>query len=212
MSIVTLKRKTQTQYNNMSVGSPNGFSLNGGYRNQGYVGQNVISRSLPKTPMKGDTMRGHGGRYGSYVIKPPVQSAVLSQEDDTFIKSSVLGTDGMIATKYRWITRPQPFTSVKPDSTLNQNTQGEYVFSLSRKTLQALKTCKRVAPPVIPGCCNSGASSVLGRVRVPGAVIKNPYKPNTWTSYADYTKNIDAGCANNNVFSFPTSTQRSCIQ
>ena len=79
MSIVTLKRKTQTQYNNMSVGSPNGFSLNGGYRNQGYVGQNIISRSLPKTPMKGDTMRGHGGHYGSYVIKPPIQSAVLSQ-------------------------------------------------------------------------------------------------------------------------------------
>ena len=49
MSIATLKRKTQTKYNNMSVGSTQGFSLNGGFRNQGYVGQTSLSRSLSRT-------------------------------------------------------------------------------------------------------------------------------------------------------------------
>jgi hypothetical protein len=208
MSIVTLKRKTATQYNNMSVGGK-GFSLNGGYRNQGYVGQNVISRSLPKTPMKGDTMRGNGGRRGTYVIKPPVQSAVTSLEDENVIKSSVLGTDGMIATKYRWINRPAPFTSVKPDDTLNQNTQGDFVFSLSRKTLYALQKCKRVAPPKIPGCCRS--SSVLGRKTIPGAVVKNPPVKNTWASYEEYMKNWGTGCAEYDIFIHLSTTQNSCI-
>jgi len=210
MSIVTLKRKTATQYNNMSVGTKGGFSLNGGYRNQGYVGQNVISRSLPKTPMRGNTMRGHGGCCGTYVIRPPVQSAVVSQENSNIIKPSVLGTDGMISITYRWITRPHPFTSVKPDDTLNQNTQGEYIFSLSRKTLQTLKTCNRAAPPKIPGCC-SKSSSILGRKTVPGAVVKNPPVKNTWRSYDEYMQNWDAGCAQNDVFIHLSSTQNSCI-
>jgi hypothetical protein len=210
MSIVTLKRKTETKYNNMSVGAKGGFSLNGGYRNQGYVGQNVISRSLPKTPMDGNTMRGHGGCCGTYVVKPPIQSAVISQEDENVIKPSVLGTDGMIATKYRWMNRPAPFTSVKPDDTLNQNTQGEYIFALSRRTLQTLKKCNRAAPPKIARCCN-GSSSVLGRIRVPGAVVKNPAVKNTWRSYDEYMQNWDAECADNDVFIHLSTTQNSCI-
>ena len=36
MSIVALKRKTAAKYNNSSVGVPQ-FSINGGYRNQGWV-------------------------------------------------------------------------------------------------------------------------------------------------------------------------------
>jgi len=43
MSIATLKRKTMTEYNRMSVGYTN-FSLNGTRRNQGYVGQTMLSR------------------------------------------------------------------------------------------------------------------------------------------------------------------------
>ena len=53
MSIATLKRKTEAKYNNVSVNVPQ-FSINGGYRNQGWVGQTTLSRSLPKTPMVGD--------------------------------------------------------------------------------------------------------------------------------------------------------------
>ena len=60
MSIATLKRKTLAKYNNMSVGQPQ-FSLNGTHRSQGYVGQTMLSRSLPRSLMKGNVIRGHGG-------------------------------------------------------------------------------------------------------------------------------------------------------
>ena len=56
MSEATLKRKTAVKYRNMSVGNESknnkGFSLNGTTRNQGYVGQDTLGRSLPKTIMK----------------------------------------------------------------------------------------------------------------------------------------------------------------
>ena len=115
MSIATLKKKTQAKYFDHSVGTQ-GFSLNGTYRNQGYVGQTMLSRSLPRTPMNGNIPCGSGGCCGKYNITPIVQSAVISQEDSTVVKSSVVGTYGMMSTKYRWLRRPQPFITVKPDN------------------------------------------------------------------------------------------------
>jgi hypothetical protein len=122
MSIATLKRKTQTQYNNMSVGERQ-FSINGTHRSQGYVGQTSLSRSLPRTLMKGNVAIGHGGCCGKFKKTPIVQSAVISVENPNVVKSSVLGTSGMISTKYAWIKRPQPYTSVKPDNNQNMNSQ-----------------------------------------------------------------------------------------
>jgi len=92
MSIATLKRKTQVQYNNMSVGQQ-GFSLNGTRRSQGYVGQTSLSRSLPRTPMNGPDARGYGGNYNMGII---VQSAVTSLNDPTVVKQSVISTLGML--------------------------------------------------------------------------------------------------------------------
>jgi len=115
MSIVTLKRKTASTYKAMSSGEKQ-FSLNGTLRSQGYVGQTSLSRSLPKTPMKGNVACGHGGCCGTYNNGPIIQSAVISLNDATVVKSSVLNTSGMLDTKYRWITRPDPFAVVKPDS------------------------------------------------------------------------------------------------
>ena len=60
MSIATLKKKTMYKYNNSSVGHTQ-FSINGGYRSQGFVGQTSLSRSFLKTPMKGNVICGHGG-------------------------------------------------------------------------------------------------------------------------------------------------------
>ena len=45
MSLATLKKKTEAKYKNLSVGLPQ-FSINGSLRNQGYVGQTSLSRSL----------------------------------------------------------------------------------------------------------------------------------------------------------------------
>jgi hypothetical protein len=142
MSIVALKRKTETKYNNMSVGSKTGFSLNGTHRNQGFVGQSVISRSLPKTLMKGNTVRGHGSCCGVYRQLGIVQSAVNSTNDATVVKKSVVGTNGMLNTKYRWIRRPAPYISVKPDSNMSLNTQSQYVENLAKNTLKIEKDCE----------------------------------------------------------------------
>lgn len=148
MSIATLKRKTSAQYHNMSVGSKNGFSLNGTHRSQGYVGQTMLSRSLPRTPMKGNTARGHGGCCGTYRKTPIVQSGVTSTENPNVIKASVLGTEGMLATKYRWIRRPQPFASVKPDTNRNINDQQSFIERLKKKTIKKADECRTPTSPI----------------------------------------------------------------
>ena len=95
MSLATLKKKTQTKYNNMSVNSV--FNLNGTTRNQGYIGQTSLSRSLPKTIMKGPIMHG----YGTCCIKLPLNKPIISgidyNNDFRVIKTSVKNTKGMLA-------------------------------------------------------------------------------------------------------------------
>lgn len=135
MSIATLKKKTYVKYNNMSVGLPQ-FSLNGCYRNQGWVGQTSLSRHYPKTLMKGS-----GGCCGKYNKVPVVLSAVTSTENNKVVKSSVKNTDGMISTQYRWIRRPQPYATVKPDSNLNNNTGSTYIERLRKKTITEANNC-----------------------------------------------------------------------
>ena len=129
MSDATLKRKTFAKYNNSSVGT--GFSLNGTLRNQGWVGQDTRGRSLPKTLMKGNVIKGHGGNYGTYQQKDIVVSAVTSLNDSSVIKSSSLDTKGMIRTKYRWIWRPKPYSNTKQDTTRTTLSQSEYIIGKS---------------------------------------------------------------------------------
>jgi hypothetical protein len=216
MSIATLKRKTSNQYNNLSVGQQQ-FSLNGGYRNQGYVGQNLISRSLPKTLMRGDTMRGHGGCCGTYFRRVPIQSAVTSTEDPNVIKPSVVGTDGMIQQKYRWINRPQPFSTTKPDDTLNMSTQDQYVQIVANRTLAALQNpnCTTKTIPKADGCCSiqtqygiqqvNGISTTLGRTTVNGTITKDIRQ--AVQSQSSYMQQMESNCSNarnNKVFRTPT--------
>ena len=146
MSIVTLKKKTQAQYNNMSVGSTTGFSLNGVHRNQGYVGQTSLSRSLPRTLMHGSVPRGHGGCCGKFPQVPIVQSGVQSLENmhapgtplPNTVKSSVINTPGMLDEKYRWINRPFPYATVKPDNNKRLNSASDHIRILKKKTLAQL--------------------------------------------------------------------------
>jgi hypothetical protein len=165
MSIATLKKKTQTKYNNMSVGERQ-FSINGTHRSQGYVGQTSLSRSLPRTLMKGNVAIGHGGCCGKFKKTPIVQSAVISVENPNVVKSSVLGTSGMISTKYAWIKRPQPYTSVKPDNNQNNNSQSDYITYLVDKTLNyteyALSDTLLVYPP-LNSVIKSGTTIVNNR-------------------------------------------------
>jgi len=149
MSIVALKKKTAAKYNNMSVNVPQ-FSINGGFRNQGWVGQTSLSRSLIKTPYRGATPRGHGGCCGTYnvsVVKPLEPCT----NNNKVMKSSSVSTDGMLDMKYRWISRPAPFSSVKPDVNHNLNQQGEYINRIKKKTMNATT---RECPPIPKQVCN----------------------------------------------------------
>jgi hypothetical protein len=140
MSIATLKRKTLTQYNNMSVGE-RGFSLNGTRRNQGYIGQTSLSRSLPRTLMKDNTPKGNGGCCGTYLITPIVQSAVRTTEDETVVKKTVMNTSGMLSSRNRWLKRGEPYITVKPDNNKNVNTQKDYITRLQKKTIKDADSC-----------------------------------------------------------------------
>ena len=131
MSIATLKKKSQTLYKNMSVGEKQ-FSINGTTRNQGYVGQTSLSRSLIHTPHKGSDARGHGGCCVNPMnIKA---SETFSLEDNTVVKKSSLSTRGMLATKNRWINRPFPNAVVKTNAGAI-NDQTSFISRLKKKTL-----------------------------------------------------------------------------
>jgi|TARA_Y100000389_G_C17449070_1_gene513514 hypothetical protein len=132
MSLAVLKRKAQTKYNNMSANSTSGFSLNGTHRNQGYVGQTSLSRTIIRTPHKGATPRGHGGQGGTYTTNNIKESTTCSTEDASVVKSSSINTHGLIDTKYKWT--PQ-YNHVKPDSNQNNGYQSIYVTNVAQKEI-----------------------------------------------------------------------------
>lgn len=189
MSIVALKRKTAAKYNNSSVNVPQ-FSINGGYRNQGWVGQTSLSRSLIKTPHRGATPRGHGGCCGTYNV-----SVVCPREpctnNNAVIKKSVVSTDGMLDEKFRWLRRPVEDSqgnstgfSVKPDVNHNLNQQGEYISRVSKKTISDIKNN---CPPVSKPSCDIGCDMYKNRF-TSRAGIDNFAKqrgPLTATEYTD---------------------------
>jgi hypothetical protein len=161
MSIATLKRKSLTKYNNMSVGQ-NGFSLNGTHRNQGYIGQTSLSRSLPKTPMKGNTIKGSGGCCGTYLVTPIVQSAVKSTEDSSVVKKTVMNTSGMLSSRNRWAKRGAPFTSVKPDNNNNVNNQQDYITRLQKKVIADADSCYETKTNC-PKCTTPNVGSMFSK-------------------------------------------------
>jgi hypothetical protein len=135
MSEATLKRKTRTQYRNMSVGSKDGgFSLNGTRRSQGYVGQTMLGRHFPTTPMRGNVARGSGGCCGTYyqgtIIKSgvPFPSGVngnSANNNPQIVKSSVLNN---MVSQMLWL--PGAY-SIVPNKVNSVN-----------GTLKAIENCK----------------------------------------------------------------------
>ena len=196
MSIATLKKKTAAKYNNASVNVPQ-FSINGGYRNQGWVGQTTLSRSLPKTPMVGNTPKGHGGCCGTYNIGTIVQSAVTSTNNPAVIKPSVLSTDGMLDTKYRWIGRPAPYTSVKSSAENNLNDQSDYITQKTKSTINDINRNY----PSIPKCKESCKNSIFkGRTDTPHGInadsVTKTVGPQTG---GEYVSKLSDECASSDV-------------
>jgi hypothetical protein len=168
MSISTLKKKTQAKYNNMSVGQ-NQFSLNGAHRSQGWVGQSMLSRSLPRTPMQGQTPKGHGGCCGTYnKSQGIIQSAVSSLNDNDVIKPSVISNKGMLEEKltpYRNYLMPYPYVSSIPAKHItcttvkttdsNQGAIGVYTENLGATVNKKVDSC--VKNQLYSGCSNYNA-------------------------------------------------------
>ena len=183
MSVATLKKKSKTLYRNLSVGSTNGgFSINGTRRNQGYIGRGVLGLHYPRTLMRGNVARGYGGCCGTYKRTPIVVDSICntsnngntSNNNTKYVKSSVLSTKGQIMTQYRWIRRPQPYTTVKPDSNMIQYTQQSYIENLSRKTVACLNAKNSAISICKPFTNTCGGLSRDQRPRPFNCVIRIP--------------------------------------
>jgi hypothetical protein len=186
MSIATLKKKTASKYNNLSVHKSQ-ISINGTRRSQGYVGQTSLSRSLPRTLMNGPTPRGNGGCCGNYQISPIVQSAVTSLNDPTVIKNSVINTNGMINEKMHGITKINQndfvscgiktncYNTVKTDNNQHLNNQGDYITNKAKKTIQQVNLLCNMNITNINKKCNNSCSNT------DPFLFKGP-------SYINYTK------------------------
>lgn len=155
MSIATLKKKTQAKYRNMSVSQPQ-FSLNGTLRNQGYIGQTSHSRTFVHTPMLGNTVKGHGGKYGEYKQAPIiVEASIFTTNDPTQVKQSV-GNHAMdIAVQNRFLScREWPCSN--PVVKKMEYSSETYTEELRKRTLKCeavnCEEDKIVSKPIAP-CC-----------------------------------------------------------
>lgn len=198
MSIATLKKKTLVNNSRVMSTGKSGFSINGGYRNQGYIGQTSLSRSLPRTPMNGVFLRNSGG-----TVTPIVQSAVTDQEDNSIIKSSVLSSKGMIRNRYKYVNRPYPYSSTKPDTNQLVNTQEQYIERLVRKTISCETANTEIG--------SSSITNIDGDSSLPlkcSNIVKNLYFKQGTQSYGEYVKKLTNQCSSYDDFVFPTLINR----
>ena len=142
MSIATLKRKTQTKYNNMSVNSGT-FSLNGTFRNQGYVGQTSLSRTIVRPLKNGSYDRGHGGCCSNNE-KTLVQNGIICMNDNKVVKSSSLNTKGMLASRQC----NSECNVVKPDNNNNNNSQQYYINKVKKETVNCTDSTVELNPSI----------------------------------------------------------------
>lgn len=118
-----------------------GFSINGGRRNVGYVGQSM-AMSKNGTKFKGQYPVGQGGHLGQYYQANPVYNSARVNtlgNQYMYMKPSVLSTYGMLRKKNRWAYNGTfPNYWVKPiggGANLSDNySAGVYTKNLSAKS------------------------------------------------------------------------------
>jgi hypothetical protein len=156
MSLATLKKKSAAKYKNNSVGT--GFALNGTHRNQGYVGQTSLSRTLIGSRMSGTALKGHGGNGGSYptrVIKSPQTQCLENSKE---IKESTLSTKGMIREKYQWAWRGGTHAPSKLSDSNNFNYSS---YNTSKLKTGTLGSFDEAGCEILPGFVNAAPRSVF---------------------------------------------------
>ncbi len=189
MSIATLKRKTQTKYNNMSVGSTS-FSLNGTRRNQGYVGQTSLSRTLVRSLRNGQELRGHGGSCSTGNETPILQNETICMNDNTVIKNSSLSTRGMLKTRFC----NTDCNVVKPDTNNNINTQTDFINRKKKECINCTITTVDLNT-VISCCpeCNPNKNN-----------ITKPDEAYLVKSSSNYTEELNKACTENDNIYVPS--------
>lgn len=143
MSIHTLKVKSNRFQNKISggVNNHNGFSLVGGHRNLPYVGQTSLSKSVTRTPFRGNLPMGNGGNNGKFKISI-CNSGSCCFNDPNIIKKSVGNSKYAIIHKNKWLhsAYPRLITKNFDSQTLSQS---DYVKKLSITNSKCTKSILR---------------------------------------------------------------------
>ena len=104
MSLVVMKNKSRRYKAVVSGRGGGGFSIVGGRRNQGWVGQDNLGRHLIRTPFRGNEPIGYGGSDGKYVRSVISDAGFCCTNDPTIIKRSTMTTSGLLATSVKYPT------------------------------------------------------------------------------------------------------------
>jgi hypothetical protein len=193
------------------VGAPgtNGFSLNGGTRNVGYVGKSMAF-SKNGTPYYGQFAIGWGGTNGRYPKTEPVLNfpdvrGQTQGKQFAYIKPSVLSTKGMLEKKYKWIHNGQyPNFWVQPVYA-NDNLSDNASQLLYIQTKAAANTCVNDTnkPQVYVDNIKCGGATICSTTtaRYKSYNIMSSAAPYTKTLYipqdaSQYTVQVQRKCAN----------------
>lgn len=190
-----------------------GFSLNGGRRNVGYVGQSM-AMSKNGTSFRGVYPRGWGGTCGQYFEAEPVlnwaQARTLGNQYK-YIKPTVLSDFGMFRKKYKWAYYGKyPNYTVQPNygsSNLSDNaSQGVYLHNLSAASdcvVDTNSTEKYIGHVKRCGAFGCGTTSAKYTYNVSSAnapYTKILYQPQT---SSQHTLRIQRKCANPSALQKP---------
>jgi hypothetical protein len=163
-----------------------GFSLVGGNRNVGYVGQSM-AMSRNGTPFHGVNAFGSGGSGNKYYNRNHVYNVnrvIVLGDQSRFIKPSNVSAYWATHTKHRWINNGQyPNHWVQPNYTGNQigsSSQGAYIQNVSNSNTCNVDVNNQDA--YIGHIVNHGPTNC--------STTTARYKFNDMVRNAPYTKNI----------------------
>ena len=161
-----------------------GFSIQGGRRNQGRVGQ-TMHMSKCGTPFRGLypcwTSGGIRSRYpkSQPLMVSPLVKAVNRGGQYEYIKPSVLSTDGMLEKKYMWINNGQyPNYWVQPVYTGNQTDSASQWLYVQKKAAANVCVNDTNKPEVYLGhrifCSPTGCSTTTAKYPDYKIIESNP--------------------------------------
>ena len=207
MSLQTMKRKTTAKLNISGKGPKQtwmsqgphgqsethvistGFSLNGGHRNVGRVGQTNLGRSVTRTPFRGNAPMGHGGTNGKYPVVVSNSGSCCTNKSD-YIKPSSLNTKGMLARKYKWMngggtkhSDDPAHNPVKPDDNYPENfSQSSYI-----KSKASTAAITSIVNDAGDKSCHAGGGNcgyhIGGKYYQRNMYYKNPSQPLDYEQY-----------------------------